>query len=109
MVKLIAHFKTELPFSDAPISQYSAFEIPPPSSPTSSSLSTQTDAAPRKVATPCNSPLSADAVKRRGIGFTESGRPISPRVTIERISDRISERLEQAEAAEQARNAKADH
>lgn len=105
MDNLIAHFKIELPFSDAPTSQYSVFGISPPPSPTNSNRSTQTDAVARKVVTPCNSPLSTDAVKRRGIGFTESGRPISPRVTVARIS----ERLEEAEAAEQAQNANVDH
>lgn len=53
--------------------------------------------APNAV-TPYNSPLGTYPVHRRGIGFTDSGRSISPRMTVATIS----ERLEQAEKASKA-------
>lgn len=97
MDHLIIHVHVEAPLSDTPAPHYTAFELSPPPSPKITNRSTQTDAVAQNAATPCNSPLGTYPFQRRGIGFTESGQSVSPRLTVAKISARLEE-------AEQAQN-----
>ncbi|MCJ1468106.1 hypothetical protein MMC07_006734 [Pseudocyphellaria aurata] len=101
---VITHLKDYQPLSNASTLQYTVFGFSPPASSTpNSSPSTQSDAAAAPSrATPCNTPQhDVNPIKRRGIGYTESGRSISPRRTVETISARLEE-------AEHAQNGVSD-
>lgn len=82
----------EAPLTDTSVPQYTVFDMSPPSSPPNANSSTQTDAVARNAATPYNSPLDLDLSQRRGIGFSESGHSVSPRLTVARITARLEER-----------------
>lgn len=96
---VITHLKDYRPLNNTSTLQYTVFGLSPPPSPApNGGASTPADAVAANVATPYNTPHDVNPIKRRGMGYTESGRSISPRRTVAKISARLEE-------AEQAQNA----
>ena len=82
----------ERPRGERSTPQYTPFGLSPPPSPTNVNRSTQTDAISPKPATPNNTPQVTTSLQRRGINFTDSGRSVSPSMTVARITARLEER-----------------